>query len=354
MLLRLLILVAGLTSYAAAQTSSFELHLNELQKAATTHRDIGTQHQAMAVLKAMQAHVAAKSPNSTLNTELSALDVTPAPENHNDIAIDISNVLDDVAVGLGSVFTGSGIAQLDITIQGDESAWKSDYVRRGFDHVKPWLDWAGTGLTGASLLLSANGTNGITGSKKATAIGGAGILIISSILQRTIGAKDLNNAAGTVNGVSVNVAQIMMSREAYNQLQTRLDIATKYYNSARDQIQPLQVLRDKARILSKSSSHPTKADLLDLLDKTEAARQQFLSVADFVDVYTNDLENLYKSYAAKYAPLKDELTKEAKAIHTFRDNYNSNIRDILLKNFSSYASTLADLRTQLNSEPNTN
>jgi hypothetical protein len=232
------------------------------------------------------------------------------------------------------------------------SVWKSDYIRNNYDKARPFLDWTGTALMGASLFLNSNKSTGIT-PKQGSAIGGAATLILGSVLQHYLGGKPLNDKTkGAIEGVAQNVAQLAISRDAYNQLQTEQKLVKQYADDAEAHIQNLINLR--ATLDGYDSKKVTVDELLATIASVDDARQKYESSANFVKTYTIQLMNSYDTYLNQYPKetyldLYQRLDEGKKEAATFQDKYELNIQGPkgLLKDFPTYAALLTDMRTQL-------
>ena len=214
--------------------------------------------------------IAGKTADSAEFKTFSAMKLEVASVENKDIVDKAATVALMLAAGETGVWVGATIGMVDAQWDKDTSVWSSNYVRTGFDKIRPYMDWAGIGIAGASALLNANGNTGVTGAQKSTAIAGSGTLLLASVFQKYLGATSTNDVAGKVGEYELNLAQIMASRDAYNEIQTRIDLVTKYHGSAQAQLQKLK------------NVYPKLAQWSDDLGKGKQPAQDLLDDIDLV------------------------------------------------------------------------
>lgn len=283
-----------------------------------------------------------------------AAGAVPAPasaESTRNIGIALTDIVETIETGTAAVFTGAGLTALNENITKNESTWQSQHIRNGFDKAKPYFDIGGNILVGASLILSskANGQAGISSSKGAAGVAGVVALAAGSLLQHFLGSKtsQLDSAAGTVNGIQVDLAQLEFSRAAYDDLELRYQTAKRYYDQAKAQVPPLLALLARCKAARDNPNNVADDDLRQLIDDVSAARDTYGKSADFVDVFTKQLADAYQRYKTTYPVLAPQLDPLIGQIQMFQSDYDTSIQKGFLADFPKFASELADLRAEV-------
>ena len=334
----LLSLVTLFSARSIAQTA-FETQLASLNKAIVNRESYNQDKRRAELIASFPAQ---------LRTETNLAIVTPSSGDSNRaIGAALTDIVDSLATGTAAVYTGSGLTQLNVQIQQNESTWKSTHIRNGFDKTRPFLDVAGNILVGASLVLTSQKNS--PGGAKASGIAGIAALTAGSLLQHFLGSKQsqLDSAAGTVNGISVDIAQLEFSRAAYDDLDLRYKTAKGYYDNARSLLPVLRDLLARCKAVRDNPAGITDDDLRKLVDDVSAARDRFEKTSDFVDVYTKQLADAYTTYEDSYPVLKSQLDPLLTQIKSFRDDYHTNIEQAFLADFPKFAGLLIDLRAKI-------
>jgi hypothetical protein len=345
---------------SCAYPQALKSDLESLQQALVEHRQNlqAAQQQAMldsvtASLEATADHETDTATQKSLRAMSKAIKmqsmVKTGTVDDSKMIESLKRVISDIAIGGTGTFAGSGVAESEITFEKDTSIWSDQYIHNGFDRTKTILGWIGTGLAGTAMVLNANPNKSIT-AKQGTAIGGAGALLVGSILQKWFGAKDLDAAKKGANNLSMSAAQLMVSRAAFEQLDIRLKMVDDTFAQSDALIDEINNLRKDLDAAAADAANPLNLNpdkLLGFVSRTETERGKYEKIANFIESYTQQIVELYAAYEKEFPMLKDRLDAGLTKVTKFQQRYKSEIVEGLLSDFPTYAALLADMRAQL-------
>lgn len=335
------------TRVYAQQRTAFQLQLDALSNAIQERKDYNQKLFTVQV-------------NNQVNRALGRTEAAAASPDHDQSTKDIAHALGSIVQTLetadNGVFVGSGIAGIEITYNQTTSTWRSDHVRNFFDKARPILHVAGSVLTATSFALTAKnptGSNSVTSGRGLSGILGMAAIAAGTTLQYFGGAnhstlqKDAGTIKTAVSSIQSDIAQMELSRVAYNDLKLRLDTANKYYTEAAALVDPLTEAKIKCDDMYDHPGNYTDDAVLAVIDQVSAANDKYAQIADFVDIYTDQLNKAYKNYADTFPVLASQIAPAQASLQSFVDNFNSQIKAKFLKDLPTFSKQLSDLRAKV-------
>lgn len=294
---------------------------------------------------------------SQVNTELGRVALAEAPPDSKpstkDTVYTLSGILGELETGDTLVFGASGIAGVDLAYSDTTSPWKSDQLRNGFDRTKPFLDIAGTILTSTSFALTAsnpNGSNSVTSGRSLSGIIGIAAIGLGSALQYFKGANSSElqqkeaKVTSATNTIQADIAQVQLSRLAYNDIQIRLKTVNTYYTKAVALVDPLANAKDNCDKMFANPDKYKDSDVLALIDQISELNTQYQQIADFVQTYTDQLGTSYKNYVGQFPVLAPQIAPAQQSLQTFVSEFHAQIEAKFLKDLPTLSTKLIQLR----------
>ncbi len=246
-----------------------------------------------------------------------------------------SDLIHLIVTGSSNVFVGAGLGSVEADFLRTTSPWADPDLRNGFDKMKDVTDPLGQMLVGAALVFKPADT------KMALGISGVAALAIPAIIKLFgMGTNEddvtrlLSNQLGDPQSdLYKSIAQISLSRNAYDEVAIHKAMFTRYNTAASSILDKLADLnkrgvdlRETLVMRSKPLDDAKRVELRALVDDVIAVTIEYGQVADFVEQYSAELAELYLRYSSEFPKLKDALLAEREKVVQFRKTYEEKVK----------------------------